>query len=102
MTLEMQEVLPGVRRWTAMHPRIGFEVSSHWVPASGAVIDPILPEGAGADDFKQERPDRVLLSNRHHLRDAEALAKELGCVIECSKAGLHEFEGGGPEVQGFD
>lgn len=95
----MEEVLPGVRRWTAKHPRIGVEVSSHWVPEAGAVIDPLLPaEGIGA--FADSPPDRVLLSNRHHLRDAERFASVHACTIHCSELGLHEFEGG-PEVQGF-
>jgi hypothetical protein len=43
---------------------------------------------------------RVVLSNRHHLRQAEALAERFSCPILCNEAGLHEFEGG-PEVEGF-
>jgi glyoxylase-like metal-dependent hydrolase (beta-lactamase superfamily II) len=53
------------------------------------------------EPFRADPPQRVLLSNRHHLRDSERFADEFGCVIECSKPGLHEFDGG-PEVQGFD
>jgi hypothetical protein len=97
----MEEVLPGVWHWTAEHPRIGVEVSSHWVPASAAVIDPLLPPDEGMDPFRREPPERVLLSNRHHLRHSERFADEFGSVIKCSKPGLHEFDGG-PEVQGFD
>jgi hypothetical protein len=97
----MEEVLPGVWHWTAEHPKIHMEVSSHWVPGSGALIDPLLPPDGGMDQFRRQTPDRVLLSNRHHLRDSERFAEELGCVIECSKPGLYEFEGG-PEVEGFD
>lgn len=96
----MNEVLPGVLRWTAEHPKIHTRVSSHWVPASGAVIDPLLPP-EGIDEFRDDPPERVLLSNRHHLRDAERFAEEFGSRIECSRPGLHEFEGG-PEVEGFD
>jgi len=97
----MQEVLPGVWHWTAEHPKIGIEVSSHWVPAAGALIDPLLPPAEGMDAFREQPPDLILLSNRHHLRHAERFAEELGCTIECSKLGLHEFEGG-PAVKGFD
>jgi hypothetical protein len=96
----MEEVLPGVRRWTAVHPNIGTEVSSHWVPAAGSVIDPLEPPGEGLEAFRERPPDRVLLSNRHHLRHAESFAEEYGCTIYCSEPGLHEFEGG-PEVRGF-
>jgi glyoxylase-like metal-dependent hydrolase (beta-lactamase superfamily II) len=97
----MEEVLPGVWHWTAEHPKIHAEVSSHWVPASGALIDPLLPPDRGMEPFRSPPPDRVLLSNRHHLRHAERFADEFGCVIECSKPGLQEFESG-PGVQGFD
>ncbi|MGZ5374934.1 MAG: hypothetical protein ACXWEF_00635 [Solirubrobacterales bacterium] len=97
----MEEVLPGVLRWTAKHPKIGIEVSSHWVPDAGTVIDPLLPPEEGVDAFAERPPDRVLLSNRHHLRDAERFAERFGASIHCSKPGLHEFEGG-PEVIGFD
>ncbi|HEY7121872.1 MAG TPA: hypothetical protein VH329_04870 [Solirubrobacterales bacterium] len=97
----MEEVLPGVWHWTAEHPQIHAEVSSHWVPASGALIDPLLPPDRGMEPFRSQPPDRVLLSNRHHLRHSERFADEFGCVIECSMPGLHEFEGG-PDVQGFD
>lgn len=97
----MEEVLPGVRHWTAIHPKIGIEVSSHWVPAAGTLIDPVLPPDDGVEPFRRQPPDRILLSNRHHLRHSERLAGELGCTILCSRPGLHEFEGG-PAVEGFD
>jgi hypothetical protein len=90
----MEEVLPGVWHWTAEHPKIHAEVSSHWVPASGALIDPLLPPDRDLEPFRSQPPDRVLLSNRHHLRQAERFADEFGCVIECSQPGLHEFENG--------
>ncbi len=97
----MEEVVPGVWHWTAEHPKIHMEVSSHWVPASGALIDPLLPPDEGIDAFREQPPKLILLSNRHHLRHAERFAEELGCAIECSKPGLHEFEGG-VDVQGFE
>jgi hypothetical protein len=97
----MEEVLPGVWHWTTEHPKIGIEVSSHWVPASRAVIDPLVPADEGLDPFRREPPDRALLSNRHHLRDSERFAEEFGCTIECSKPGLHEFDGR-VDVRGFD
>jgi hypothetical protein len=96
----MEELLPGIQRWTAKHPKIGIEVSSHWVPDAGAAIDPLLPPD-GLDAFRDRPPDRVILSNRHHLRHSERFADKFGCTIHCSKPGLHEFEGG-PEVKGFD
>jgi hypothetical protein len=96
----MDELLPGVCHWTATHPNTGSEVSSYWVRPSRAVIDALLPD-EGTEPFREDPPERVLLSNRHHLRHAERFTEEFGSVIECSKPGLHEFENG-PGVQGFD
>jgi glyoxylase-like metal-dependent hydrolase (beta-lactamase superfamily II) len=96
----MEEVLPGVWHWTARHPKIGMEVGSHWVPEAGALIDPLIP-AEGVDAFRQRPPERILLSNRHHLRHSELLADEFGCSIHCSVPGLHEFEDG-PAVEGFE
>jgi hypothetical protein len=96
----MEEILDGVWHWTATHPSTGSEVSSYWVRRSRAVIDALVPD-EGIDAFAEEPPERVLLSNRHHLRHAELFAQELSCTIHCSKPGLHEFSNG-PEAEGFD
>ena len=96
----MKEIVPGIWHWTAIHPSTGSEVSSYWVRPSRVVIDALLPE-EGIDAFAAEPPERVLLSNRHHLRHAELFHEELDCTIHCPKPGLHEFENG-PEVEGFD
>lgn len=95
----MQEILPGLHHWTATHPKIGLEVSSHFHEPSRTAIDPLLP-AEGAEWFERHPPERVLLSNRHHLRHAEDLARQFGCPILCQEAGRHEFEGG-PQVAGF-
>jgi glyoxylase-like metal-dependent hydrolase (beta-lactamase superfamily II) len=95
----MEEVLPGVFNWKAVHPRIEIEVSCHYLADSGTAIDPLLPsDGIGWLDDRGVQ--RVVLSNRHHLRQAPLLAERFGCPILCHDAGLHEFEGG-PPVEGF-
>jgi hypothetical protein len=96
----MKEILPGIWHWTGTHPSTGSEVSSYWVSPSRAVIDALLPED-GIDAFASEPPQKVLLSNRHHLRHGELFQQELGCTIHCPEPGLHEFADG-PEVQGFE
>ncbi len=40
----MREIVPGVFHWTAVHPNLGAEVSSHYVEAAAAVIDPLTPD----------------------------------------------------------
>src|SRR4051812_48393722 len=87
------EVVPGVLHWTAPHPNIGVDVSSHFVVASRTLIDPLVPEG-GME--LPAPPERIILSTRHHVRSID----QFDCPILCHEAGLHEFENG-PEVQGF-
>jgi hypothetical protein len=99
----VQEVLPGVFHWTARHPRIHSEVSSYWLEPEGVLFDPLVPPREGLDWFaaRAHDPVAVLLSNRHHRRDARKFADRFGCEVMCNSAGLHEF-GAGEEVAGFD
>jgi hypothetical protein len=96
----VDEILPGVWHWTAKHPNTGGEAHSYWVPESKVVIDALLPD-EGIEPFRENPPERVLLSNRHHLRHADRFTAEFGCTIHCPRPGLHEFTSG-PEVEGFD
>lgn len=97
----MQEILDGVFHWTALHPNIDTEVSSYYVRPSRTLIDPMVSDEvmdwlAGKD----ERPDRIVLTNRHHLRGSERFREEFDCTIHCHRAGLHEFRDR-VEVEGF-
>jgi len=74
-------------------------VGCAFVAGSGTAIDPLLPD-EGIEWFESHRPERVVLSTRHHLRDAEQIAERFGCPIVAHEEGLHEFEGG-PAVDGF-
>lgn len=46
-------------------------------------------------------PLSLLLTNRHHDRDAWRLSDAFGCTVHCVRSGLHELEGRGP-VEAFD
>jgi hypothetical protein len=99
----MKELAPGVFHWKAVHPNLGAEVSSYFLAGTRTAIDPLLPpEGIGWFDAADgdRRPQRIVLTNRHHLRDSEELASAYGIPILCHEAGLHEFKGG-PDVKGF-
>jgi hypothetical protein len=96
----MNEVLPGVLHWTTHHEGIGARVHSHFAVEAAALIDPRVPEGGVEEVAQYGRADRILLSNRHHLRHSEQFASTFGCPIRCHEAGIHEF-GDGPEVQPF-
>lgn len=95
----MREIVDGVYHWKAKHEGIGFEVDCHFVAGSGTAIDPLLPE-EGIEWFDEHRPQRIVLSTRHHLRHAPELAERFGCPILCHESGLYEFEDG-PAVEGF-
>jgi hypothetical protein len=95
----VKELVSGLFHWTATHPRTGGEASSYYVAGSRSAIDPLLPE-EGIEWFEGRGVERVILTNRHHLRHAEALAERFDCPILCNEAGLHEFERG-PAVEGF-
>jgi len=97
----MQEVLPGVRHWTAKHPTAGIVGSSYWMPAGGVLFDPLVP-GEGIEVFDAQPPRAILLSNRHHLRESSRFVERFACTVHCNSAGLHEFAGGEVEVEGFE
>jgi hypothetical protein len=99
----VQEALPGLFHWQTLHPKIRTEVDSYWIEAAGVLIDPLVPADAGIEWFagRASQPVAVLLTNRHHYRDAGLFAQRFGCTVHCSRPGMHEFRAG-QEVQPFD
>jgi hypothetical protein len=96
----MEEVLAGVFDWAVFHEGIRSVVHSHYVVSAKALIDPMVPE-EGLDWFEGDRrPERILLSNRHHYRHSDRFVQRFGCPVLCHESGLHEF-GAGREVRGF-
>ena len=103
MASDMDEVLPGVLHWQTFHEGIGQPVHSHFYVEGCALFDPRVPEDGGLEEVARHgRPETILLSNRHHLRHAEAFAERFDCAIRAQRSGLHEFDGGGPDVLPFD
>lgn len=97
----MDEIAPGLWHWTAHHERIHHDVDSYYLEAARALIDPKIPPD-GLDWFESHgRPEHVLMTNRHHDRDAWELRDAFGCTVHCIRNGVHEIEGRGP-VEPFD
>jgi hypothetical protein len=96
----MQQILPGILHWTAYRATIGQDVHSYYHAPSGSVIDPMIPLQGLEEGFAGRRVERVLLTNRHHYREADAYRERFGCPVLCHEAGLHEFADG-REVEGF-
>jgi hypothetical protein len=97
----VQEIVPGIWHWTGVHPRIGIEVSSYYLPAERVLIDPLAPSD-GLDWFAEHGPPTdVLLTNRHHYRSTAQFVERFGVTVRCVRQGMHEFTGG-ERVEPFD
>jgi hypothetical protein len=91
----MREIAPGLWHWTARHPHIHVDVSSYYLSAERVLLDPLLPPD-GLEHFRAEPPEHVVLSNRHHDRDAWKLHAAFGCEVHCISNGVYEIEDRGP------
>lgn len=94
----MEEPLPGLRHWSAVHPSIGLTVHSFAVGSTW--VDPLLPAG-GVDEIGEPAPEQIVLTNRLHWRSCGELVERFGCPVRCHAAGLHAFADGRP-VEGFE
>jgi hypothetical protein len=97
----MEEIRPGVLHWTAYRKTIGEDVHSYYHQPSGTAIDPMVPLQGIEEAFLGREVERVVLTNRHHYRHADAFRDRFGCPVLCHEAGLHEFAGDDREVEGF-
>jgi len=96
----MEEIRVGLFHWTAFRETIGADVHSYFHAPSRTVLDPMVPlEGLAAFDG-EGGVERLVLTNRHHYRHADAYRERFGCSVLCHEAGLHEFADG-REVEGF-
>jgi hypothetical protein len=96
----MDEVIPGVFHWQARHPRTGGQAHSHLLAEVQTVLDPMAPPEAIAL-LRAHPPDRVVLSNRHHYREAGRVVEEFGCPVLCPESGTYEFEDDDREVEPY-
>ncbi len=91
----MEEIAPGLWHWTALRESIRNEVDSYWLERERVLIDPMLPP-EGTARLAERPPEHVILSCRHHDRDAWKLRDEFGCTLHVVASGAHELEGRGP------
>ena len=72
-----------------MHPRIGIPVSSYYLADEKVLVDPLVPEeGLG---WFEDKPEHVLLTNRHHYRGSGDFVEFFDCRVWCVSSGVHEF-----------
>jgi hypothetical protein len=97
----VEEILPGVWHWSALHPSIKIPVHSYCLESERILLDPIAPD-EGLDWFAEHCPPTdVLLTNRHHYRSSASFVERFGVTVHCSRRGLHEFTHG-EQVEPFD
>jgi hypothetical protein len=96
----MDEVLNGIFHWQARHPRTGGQAHSHLLVEARTVLDPMAPPEA-LELLRSHPPERVVLTNRHHYREAARVVEEFGCPVLCPAPGLHEFEGDERRVESY-
>lgn len=101
MPVSPHEVLPGIWHWRAYHERIQKDVSSWYLPEAHVAIDPKLPDEGVAWFAERGGVADVLLSCRHHYRDAGELVATFDSTVRGPRTGLHEFTHGEP-VEGYD
>jgi hypothetical protein len=92
--MPIQQVLPGIFHWTALHPAIRIEVSCHYLEPARMLLDPLVPEEGIGWFARRGPPLHILLTNRLHSRASARFAEAFGCEIWCNEAGLDHF---GPE-----
>jgi hypothetical protein len=91
----MDELTRGIRHWSAVHPNIGWEVSSYWLPGLKVLLDPLAVPDEVANI------EEIVLSNRHHKRSAFEARERFGAVVRVPRVGLHEFADDDP-VEPYD
>lgn len=96
----MDEVTPGVFHWSAIHPNTGGRAHSYLLEPARTVLDPMVPDEA-LELLREHPPERVVLTNRHHWRQAERLVEEFGIPVLCPQPGLHEFAHDEREVEPY-
>jgi glyoxylase-like metal-dependent hydrolase (beta-lactamase superfamily II) len=102
MPQPIREVAPGILHWTGFRDTIDSDVSSYYALGPRVLLDPMLPaDGLEWFEGGGQGPRAILLSNRHHLRDAATFVERFGCQVHASEPGMHEFDGARVEVRPF-
>lgn len=81
----MEQIAQGIQHWKAVHPNLGIEVSSYWIPDLKLLLDPI----AVPDEV--EDVDCILLTCRHHVRDSLEAAERLDATIQAPRTGMDDY-----------
>jgi hypothetical protein len=88
----MEEIVPGIYHWTAIHPDIGIRVSSYYVEPAGIVVDPLEPEdGMGFFDGLDLAPQQVVLTSGLHWRQSDRFADRYDATVRVVAEGIERW-----------
>jgi glyoxylase-like metal-dependent hydrolase (beta-lactamase superfamily II) len=88
----MEEIAPGILHWKAVHPNLGVDVSSYWLPDLRTLLDPI------AVPNEVEGVQHILLSCRHHVRDSLEVRARFAATVRAPRTGMHDYPADTPIV----
>ncbi len=88
---EFSSVIDGVLHWRGFHDGIHQDVHSYYLAGPRLAIDPISTAGLGDGLAEQGGVERIVLTNRHHLRGSVELAERFDCPVLAPAPGMHEF-----------
>ncbi len=79
----MREFLPGVFTWSRLSERHGYDFNGTLVlhGEGNLCIDPVEPDDATLDRLAKEGVGRILITNRNHVRAANAVRERTGALV---------------------
>jgi glyoxylase-like metal-dependent hydrolase (beta-lactamase superfamily II) len=79
----VRELLPGIATWGKLSERHGYDFNGTFVRhADGNLcIDPVEPDAATLDRLAEHGVARVLITNRNHVRAANAVRERTGASV---------------------
>ncbi|MCA9482231.1 MAG: hypothetical protein KC553_00685 [Nitrospina sp.] len=99
---KLEEVVPGIRRWSQFDEERQIDFNGHWIACEGesVLIDPVGLDEAGLAELKQRISENsgtplqaILLTNQHHERDSAHLKKIFSVPVW-----VHENDASGLEA----
>ena len=89
----IEQIAPGLWHWSAKHEHTHGQAHSYYLEREGVLIDPMIPARRGSSGSSEHgAPQHVLMTNRHHDRDAWRLARRLrlrqsiACAAACTSS----------------
>lgn len=76
----MREIVSGIFTWPWLSARHGYNFNGHLVldPGGNLCIDPVEPDAATLDEIARPGVARIILTNRNHVRAANAVRSRTG------------------------